>query len=106
MEVMALSISEARKKANKKWNDAHMKERYDRIQLVSPKGEGDTIKAAAAASGQSVNSYILSAVREKMDREAHTSPVNAQGGGVVSVPMESAGSDTEGVQKEREGVHE
>ena len=101
-----MSISEARKKANKKWNDAHMKERYDRIQLVSPKGEGDAIKAAAAASGQSVNSYILSAVREKMDREGNRSPVNAQGGGVVSLHSESAGSDTEGVQKEREGVHE
>ena len=32
-------MSQARKDANKKWNDDNLKERYDRIQLVVYKGE-------------------------------------------------------------------
>ncbi len=55
-------MSEARKRANKNWNDANMKERYDRIQLVVPKGQRDVIKDRAAALGVSVNAYILGLV--------------------------------------------
>jgi predicted HicB family RNase H-like nuclease len=33
-----------------------------------PKGVKDDIKAAADAAGQSVNAYILDAVRERMQR--------------------------------------
>ena len=62
-------MSEARKAANKKWNDANMKEKYDRIQLVVPKGEKDVIKSFADKSGESVSAYILEAVRRRMDSE-------------------------------------
>lgn len=55
-------LSEARKRANKTWNDANMKERYDRIQLVVPKGQREIIKDRAAALGLSVNAYILGLV--------------------------------------------
>ena len=56
-------MSEARKRANKKWNDANMKDKYDRIQLVVPKGQRDVIKDRAAALGcPSVNAYILGLV--------------------------------------------
>ena len=41
---------------------------YDRINLLVPKGVKDEIKAAADAAGQSVNAYILDAVRERMQR--------------------------------------
>ena len=41
---------------------------YDRINLLVPKGDKDEIKAAADAAGQSVNAYILDAVRERMQR--------------------------------------
>ena len=51
------------------------REKYDRIGVMAPKGEGDTIKAAAAAAKISTNAYILEAVREKMSRD---------GGGAVS----------------------
>ena len=43
---------------------------YDRINLTVPKGERDTIKAAADKDGQSVNAYILQAIRERMSRES------------------------------------
>ena len=67
----------------------YVKNHYDRINLTVPKGRRDEIKAVADAHGISLNSFVVQAIDEKMDREAHTSPVDAQGGGVVSVPMES-----------------
>lgn len=62
-------MSEARRAANKKWNDANLKERYDRVQLVLQKGEKDIIKAAADKSGCSLNAYVLEAIKQRMERE-------------------------------------
>lgn len=62
-------MTEARKAANQKWNNDNLKDRYDRIQLVVYKGEKECIKAAADRAGQSVSSYIATAVRERMERE-------------------------------------
>lgn len=53
-----MAMSEAKRKANDKWNKEHLKERYDRIQLVVPKGKKDVIQSAAQASGESVNAFI------------------------------------------------
>ncbi len=65
-----MAMSEAKKRANKKWNVANMKERYDRIQLVVPKGRKDEIQAAAEAQGQSVNSFINHAIDKVMEQQA------------------------------------
>ena len=62
-------MSDARKAANKKWNDANLKEKYDRIQVVVPKGEKDIIKSYADKAGESVSSYIVESVRQRMERE-------------------------------------
>ena len=62
-------MTQARRDANKKWNDANLKERYDRVQLVLPKGEKDVIKAAADKSGCSLNAYVGEAIRQRMERE-------------------------------------
>ncbi|MCD8240409.1 MAG: hypothetical protein LUB58_03340 [Oscillospiraceae bacterium] len=51
--------------AKNRYNNAH----YDRINLVVPKGCKATIKAAADASGESANAYIMQAVRERMARD-------------------------------------
>lgn len=64
-----MAISEARKRANKKWNDANLKERYDRIQLVLPKGDKDVIKAAAKANGESANAFIKRAIDLLLEEE-------------------------------------
>lgn len=66
-------MSEAKKKANKKWNDANMKERYDRVQLVLPKGRKEEIRACAETRGQSVNAFVVEAIDEKIDKEKHGS---------------------------------
>lgn len=60
-----MPISEAKKRANKKWNDANMKDRYDRVQLVLPKGLKEKWQASAQQAGLSLNAYILEAVEEK-----------------------------------------
>lgn len=64
-----MPLSEARKRANKKWNDANMTVKYDHAHLVIPKGDKDVIKAAAEEAGQSVNAYILQAIEERIQRE-------------------------------------
>jgi len=63
-------MSQARRDANKKWNDANLKERYDRVQLVLPKGEKEVIKAAADKSGCSLNAYVVEAIRQRMKRDS------------------------------------
>ncbi len=61
-----MPISEAKKRANKKWNDAHMKERYDRVQLVLPAGRKQAVEAHAQSRGESVNGFINRLVRVEM----------------------------------------
>lgn len=47
-----------------------MKERYDRIQVVVPKGKKEIIQAHAAAQGESVNGFINKAIDEKLERDS------------------------------------
>lgn len=78
-------MSQARRDANKKWNDANLKERYDRVQLVLPKGEKEVIKAAADRSGCSLNAYVVEAIRQRMEREGVGLVAEDSTGGVVMV---------------------
>ena len=65
-----MPMSEAKKLANQKWNDANLKERYDHIHLTAPKGFADDVKAAATRAGaKSVNAYIVEAVQSRMEAE-------------------------------------
>ena len=43
--------------------------KLDRIVVQPYADEGQAIRAAAAAAGQSLQGYILQAVRERMERE-------------------------------------
>ena len=45
-------ISDARKRANKKWNDENMARKYDRIQLVVPKGRKNDIEIHNTFDGE------------------------------------------------------
>ncbi len=62
-------ISEARKTANKKWNEKNLNTKYDHIHLVVPAGTKDRIKAAADAVNESVNEYIGKATEQRMKTE-------------------------------------
>ena len=61
-----MARTEAQKRATKKWNDAHMKERYDRVQLVLPAGRKATLEAHAQSKGESVNGYVNTLIRTDM----------------------------------------
>lgn len=59
-----MPLSEAKRASNKK-SDA----KYMQILLKPYKDEGQAIKAAAIAAGQSTQAYVLQAARERMARE-------------------------------------
>jgi len=62
-----MAISEAKKKANKKWNDENMSKRYDRIQLIVPKGKKQIIKDFAISNGKSLNEFVNTAIDDKLE---------------------------------------
>lgn len=64
-------ISDARKRANKKWNDANMSKLYDRVNFIMPKGMKEKIQTAASKTGESVSAYILRAVTAQMEKETN-----------------------------------
>lgn len=43
--------------------------KLDQLRIQPKQEEGAEIRAAAAAAGQSVQAYVLQAVRERMERE-------------------------------------
>lgn len=52
-------------RAKNKWQ----KENMDRVNLTMPKGKKEVIQVYAETHGQSVNSFINSAIDEKMERD-------------------------------------
>lgn len=58
-------MSEAKRASNKR-SDA----KYQQLLLKPYRAEADAIRAAAAKQGQSLQQYILQAVRERMQRES------------------------------------
>ena len=63
------SLGTARTRANNKWNA----KAYDRVNLVFKKDASPTkeeVQAAADAAGESLNGYIVGAVKQRMEREA------------------------------------
>ena len=57
-----MAVSERKKASNKKWDIANI----ERLSIAVPKGERDEIKASAAAAGESINKYIIEAIRARM----------------------------------------
>lgn len=84
-----MPVSKAQQKAVNKY----MKENYDRFLLtLRPKGRLDTIKAHAAAQGESVNGFINRAIDNQISQDRRKGPQEAvestEGQGVVSLPSE------------------
>lgn len=61
-----MALTESKKRANKKWNDAHP---YARITFLLNNEEKEKIYKAAAAAGESVSEYSKKAVFSRMERE-------------------------------------
>ncbi len=60
-----MAYNEKKKESNRRSD-----EKYSQILLKPYRAEAETIRQSAAAAGQSLQGYILQAVRERMDREA------------------------------------
>lgn len=54
-----MPVSKAQQKAVNKY----MAEKYDRINLVVPKGRRDELRAQAEAAGKSLNSYLIGLIQ-------------------------------------------
>lgn len=67
-------LSQARKKANKKYNA----KAYEQIQLRVKTGQKETILAHAADQGESVNGFINRAIGETMERDKASQDGDAQ----------------------------
>lgn len=61
-----MAISDAKKKANQKWNAANA-DRYERINLLVPKGQKAVVEAAAKRAGESISQYMLKATIARME---------------------------------------
>jgi len=59
-------MTEAHRKANKKWNDANVSTRYDRLVTLPPAGSKALVLAAAQAEGLSISSFIQLALLDRM----------------------------------------
>lgn len=68
-----MAISEAKKRANRKWNE----ENYDRIQIVVKKGRKAEIQEAAKTKGMSVNGWINSLIDTAIDHAGDVSIIEA-----------------------------
>lgn len=64
-----MAVSEAHKKASYKYNASR-----DSITIRPERSKGAAIRAAAVASGKSLQKYILEAVRARMEQEGHEWP--------------------------------
>ena len=61
-----MATSEARKRANKKWNDAHLNERYDHLHVVLPAGRKANLDAFAREQGISTNGLVNSVLQREL----------------------------------------
>ena len=63
---MAMSpVSKSQQKAVNKY----MKEKYDRINLLLPKGKKDIVQDHVQITSESVNAFINRAINETMERD-------------------------------------
>lgn len=74
-------------KANQRAVNKYVKANYDRINVTMPKGEKEVIQGCAAAQGESVNGFIVRAVRERMERD---------GGGTASTSSQQPAETAQG----------
>lgn len=60
-------MSESEKKFDQvKYQNKFISEKYDRINLLVPKGDKAIIKEKAAAAGESVNAYLNRIIKENL----------------------------------------
>lgn len=96
-------------KAQQKAVHKYTKENYDRFLVtMKPKGHLETVKAHAAAQGESVNGFINRAIDHEMGRDASGSPIEAPtallGVGAVSLPSDALKTAREAAEASGEAL--
>ena len=69
-----MPISEARHKANEKWNS----KAYDEIKLRVYKGQKEIIQSAAKENGESVNALINRAIAKELEALGHSYGISSE----------------------------
>lgn len=62
-------MTEAKKRANKKWNDANMAKKYDHAHVLFDKGKKQVYIEHAANRGESLNKFINRVINEAIECE-------------------------------------
>lgn len=62
-------LSEKAKENKRKYNHAYTKEKYKRVSLLVSPGMYDDIKTASAEKGESVNGYIKTAIKNRLEKD-------------------------------------
>ena len=109
-EIINMAVSKSQQKAVHKY----VKANYDRMELTVPKGQKDTIKAHAAALGESVNGFVSRVILEAMERDgggipsetAVKRPELAQGTGVVSLQSETPEAAQRAAERQQRPVYD
>ena len=73
-----MSVSESQKRARDKYDDEH----FEYITLKVHKGRKSEIKECAKAQGHSLNSFILEAIKERIERDGKAAEAFAAPPGV------------------------
>jgi len=63
--VKRMAISEAQKRAVARYNNAN----YDKLTVRIKKGQRDILKAHAEEQGESLNGWIVSAIKAKLKQD-------------------------------------
>ncbi len=58
-------------KAQQKAVQKYVKANYDRVVVTLPKGKREVIKEYASRCGESMNAFIVRAVNQAMEQDAH-----------------------------------
>ena len=61
-----MPMSEAKRKANKRWNFDNMAKKYDRLSVLIPKGRKQAVEAHAKSKGESINGMVNRAILSDM----------------------------------------
>lgn len=97
-----MAVSESRKKANLKWDAANL----DRVSIAMPKGMKDTVKAAAAAAGESMNQYIIGATEQRISGKSPQNTAESRGSSSAILTPDALKIAQEAAQRAGEGIPE
>ena len=97
-----MAVSEAQKKSAQKWDAANL----DRVSIAMPKGMKDTVKAAAAVAGESMNQYIIGATEQRISGKSPQNAAESNGSLSAILTPDALKIAQEAAQRAGEGIPE